>query len=56
MEEEELQAEPYLIDPADIANLIDFDNAHLVARELYLEDPTVARALKEELAYWCKND
>lgn len=42
-------------DPDDIANLITFDNAHLVARSLYLEGPSAARALREELSYWCKN-
>lgn len=43
-------------DPDDIADLITFDNSHLVARALYLEDSSAARALREELSYWCKND
>lgn len=44
-----------ITDPDDIANLITFDNAHLAARSLYLEDPPAARALREELSYWCKD-
>ena len=56
MEEEELLSEPEFVDPDDIAQLITFDNSHLVARSLYLEDPIAARALREELSYWCKDD
>ena len=41
--------------PAQIAELITFDNSHLVAQHL-TSNPEVARAIYEELAYWTNNN
>ena len=41
--------------PDQIAELITFDNSHLVAQHL-TSNPEVARALYEELHYWTSNN
>lgn len=41
--------------PHDIAELITFENSHLVAQHL-TSNPEVARALYNELSYWAEHN
>jgi hypothetical protein len=40
----------------EIASFITFENSHLVAESLKDFDPTIARALYNELSYWADNN
>ena len=40
----------------EIASFITFENSHLVAQSLKDLDPTIARALYNELSYWADNN
>jgi hypothetical protein len=44
------------VDPCIIATTITFENSHLVAQALKDLDPTIARALYNELKYWSDNN
>ena len=39
-------------DGRDVADFISFDNSHIVAEQVALKEPDVAKALYEELDYW----
>ena len=46
----------FTLQPDIIASTITFENSHLVAQALKDIDPTIARALYNELSYWADNN